>query len=93
MLSKKEYLDIRHSLTTGYLDEKGIKLFYEYWVIFKEESYQEVDFDTFAQTFTQYLSIGNNYFNAIERTLEYFDVLYGLIKVSDAKTGETLALK
>lgn len=90
-MKKRDYLDVRHALTTGLLDEKGMALFFEYWVIFRKDEYLDIDFDTFSSTFSQYLSMGNNYRVAVEKTIDYMDLIYDVVKVSSAK-GELLAI-
>lgn len=85
MLSRKDYLQRRYEMTSGLLNEGGLQLMYEYWVLSRKDDMLEPDFDTFAQTFSQYLGIGNNYINALDHVLDYFDALYSVGTVSTVK--------
>lgn len=91
-MTKKEYIVTREKMITGQIDEDVLKLFYEYWIAFKKENYENIDFDTFASTFSMYLNYGMSYQSATNKVLKYFDELYSLQTVKSGETGETLAI-
>lgn len=85
-MKRNEYLELRGQMQSGLVDDKVMKLFFEYWCIFRDDMrHLDPDYDTFAQTFTQYLCFGNNYINALECCLDYFDKIYSTTTVSYAK--------
>ena len=92
-MKREDYLEVRKKLQNGQLDEQGWKLFYEYWVLFKKENYQDIYFDKFAETFSQYLGYGLNYQSAVSKLFKYYDELYSLQTVTNIKTGATLAIR
>ena len=89
-MNKERYLETRKRLGEGQVGADELALFYDYYLIKKEEA--PIDFDKFAASFPDYLNYGFNYNKSVQRVVSYFDDLYEVQTVL-GKKGEVLAIR
>ncbi len=74
-MNREQYIETREKMGQGQVDDTVMRLFFEYWLTFKKEEYENIDYDKFCDTFGVYLGNGFNYNGAINRVIKYYDQL------------------